>query len=268
MFKKSILAIIFLLLLLGVFAGGLPEVRAQEDTDKTATPAASTPAATPNSSATSQLKKRLERILGDQDSEKPEGEIAGYMGEVTRVNEEALAVKTHASNHIIPLDETIRMIKNNRPLPVEDVSVGAWILAVGTRVKNGDVSPTTIEVLTKPPVIKEHFIAMGTITAVNRSSISFIPRGQTDPVTLVAGRNAKIIDSDGDTIALAKLPRDVSAVVVGFMEANATTWSLSTLKTTVGMEGFKGTPTPTPTPVLRRSTTPNASPSATLSPTR
>ncbi len=262
MFKKPILAIIFLLLLLGFFAGGLPEVRAQEDIEKETT----TQEATPSSSATSQLKKRLERILGDQDAEKPEGEIAGYMGEVTRVNEEALAVKTHASNHIIPLDETIRMIKNNRPLPVEDVSVGAWILAVGTRVKNGDVSPTTIEVLTKPPVIKEHFIAMGTITAVNRSSVSFIPRGQTDPVTLVAGRNAKLIDSAGETIALTKLPKDVSAVVVGFMETNATTWSLSTLKTTVDMEGFKGTPTPTP--VLKRTTTPNASPSATQAPTR
>lgn len=254
MLQKSILAILLTLLgILGLFAGGLPQVRAQEE--ETAPSEAS-----PSASTTSQLKKRLERILGDQDADQPSSTIAGYMGEVTRVNEEALAVKTHASNHIIPLDESIRMIRNNRPLPVADVSVGAWVLAIGTRVKNGDVSPSTIVVLTTPPAQKEHFIAMGTIKEVSRSTVIFIPRGQTDPITLLAGRNSKLIDSAGETIALAKLPTDVSAVVVGFLEPNASTWSLSTLKMTVDMDDFKGSPTPTP--AAKRS----ASPSATLAP--
>lgn len=253
MIKSTILVILALLLLAGAFASGLPPVRAAED--------AIAEPSTPSASTTSQLKKRLERILGDQDGGNSPSGIAGYMGEVTRVNEDALAVKTHISNHIIPLDETISIIRNNRPIPVEDISVGTWVLAIGNRVKNGDVSPKTIVALTTPPKQRDQFVAMGIIKEVSRNTIIFIPRGQTEPVTLLSNRNSKLIDANGETLTLADLPTDVSVIVVGFLEPTGNPWSLSTLKTMVNMEDFKGSPTPTPV-VRPRS----ASPSATLAP--
>lgn len=258
MLKKYLLVIFVLLLLFGVFAGGLPAVRAVDEAATVGSSEETTePDSAPNPSTTSQLKKRLERILGQEDNQA--ASVAGYLGEVTRVNEDALAVKTHASNHIIPLDETISLMRGNKTISVADISVGTWILAIGNRVKNGDVSPKTIVALTTPPANKAQLVSMGTIKEISFNTILFVPRGQTDPIQILSGRNSKLIDSAGETLTLSQLPNDLSVVVVAYMDPTGNPWQLSTLKSTVALEDLKNSPTPTPAP-RRTSATPAPTP--------
>lgn len=218
--------------------------------------------ATPSASTTTQLKKRLEKILGDQDASASGEKIAGYIGEITRVSEEALAVKTPKGNQIIPLDESVRILKRDKPLPIKDISVGNWVIVVGTRTRNGDVSPARILVQAASLKPAEHIVSMGTIESVGRSSVQFIPRGQTESLTLNIGKNTKLTDSLGEPLDLKKLPTQVSAIAVALLSSNDN-WTISTLKTLVDMDEFKNsTPSPTPTPRTTPSSKPTPTPSS------
>lgn len=215
--------------------------------------------ASPSASTTSEIKKRLEKILGEQDENNSENKLSGFIAEVVRVTAEAITVKTPNGNQIIPIDESIKILKRNRPFSVENVEVGNWILGIGERVKNGDISPKIILVQTTSLAPKEHTIALGTIVEKTNSSVTFLPRGQEEPTSFQITRGSKISDSTDEPITIKELPTDVSAILVASSDNNK--WTVKSIRILIDMDEFKtsATPTPIPRPVVK-SPTPSASP--------
>jgi hypothetical protein len=230
---------------------------------------APSPSPTPASSAaketTLNLKERLQKILGDSDAQAQQRTLAGYIGEVTRVSEEAITLKTLTSSEIIPIDTDTKILKRNAPIPLKEVSVGNWVIVIGPREKNLAIKPELLLVQTTSLKPKEHMVAIGTIQGVTRTTVTMLPRGKSDPVTLTLTKTSKQIDADGEKIDPGKLPTDITAVVVGY--ASDSGWDVSTIKTMMRMAELKNaSPTPTPKATAKTTPRPSVSPRPSASP--
>ena len=231
-----------------------PKATATPEPTATPTPQPTAPALR---ESTVKLRERLQRILGDAD-DADSVKIGGYIGEITRVSEEALTLKTLTSSEIIPLSGVLKLMRRNQPISVSDLSVGNWVIVIGERGKSNAITPEIIMVQTASLKPRESLVTIGLIQEVTKTGVTIVPRGKTDQITLAFTKNSKLLDTDGDNIAQNKLPKDISAVIVGYATPNG--WELGTLKSTVRMEEIKNPATPTPTPTLRpvRSVTPRA----------
>ncbi len=194
---------------------------------------------------TTKLRERLQKLLGDQD-ENGDIQKAAYIGEVTRISEEAITLKTLIGSEIVPLEESTILLKRSQKIPVSDVNVGNWLIVIGTREKNRAIKPQLLMVQTADLKPREHLATIGAISEISASSISITPRGKNEALTFKVTKNSKLTDATGETMTLKTLPKDVAVVVVGFGTDNG--WELGTLKTMVSMAEYKSAPTPTPTP--------------------
>lgn len=204
------------------------------------------------------IRERLQRrILGDQDENTAGKQVrAAYIGQVTRVSDEAITLKTLVGTEIVPLEASVVLLKRTQPVPVTEVAVGNWLIVIGTREKNQSIRPELLLLQTVDLKPREHLVAIGVVTSTSSTSITVIPRGKTEPLTLTITKNSKLIDAVDEKMTIKTVPKDVSAIVVGF--TTATGWELGTLKTTVSMVEYKSA---TPTPAPPRTTTPRSSPS-------
>lgn len=263
--NKIILAILFMLAL----------VLTAATTTAAATPSPvpmATVAASPSSNqkdelaineTTAKLRERLQKILGDQDDTSDNTpEKAAYIGEVTRISDEAITLKTLVGTQIIPLDSSIILLKRTQRILISDVTVGNWVIVIGNREKNRSIRPEILMVQSTNLKPREHLATIGVVSETKGSTISLIPRGKTEPLMFSVTTNSKLIDAGGEKITLKTLPKDVTVVAVGF--ATDKGWELGTLKTTMTMAEYKSsaTPTPKPTYVPRKAT-----PKPTVSPT-
>lgn len=214
---------------------------------------------------TEKLRERLQKILGDQDdSGDGKRAKAAYIGEVTRISDEAITLKTLTGSEIIPLESSTILLKRTQRIPVADITVGNWVIVIGAREKNQSIKPELLLVQTGDLKPREHLATIGLVTETTPSSITLIPRSKTEPITFTVNKNTKLVDAGGEVLTLKTLPKDVSAVVVGY--ANDNGWELGTLKTTMSMSEFKSPATPTPKPIATpQKATPK--PAATPTPT-
>lgn len=235
-------------------------ISAAVGTDEEATPAGATTETT-SQDATIKLRERLQKILGDQDETAAGQTRAGYIGEVTRISDEAITLKTLAGSEIIPLEDTI-LLKRALRIPVSEVVVGNWIIVIGQREKNRAIKPELLLVQTTDLKPREHMVTIGDVSATTATSVTVVPRGKTEPITLSVNKNSLLTDSAGETILPRNVPQDISVIVVGFAQPNGS-WELGTLKTTVNLAEYKSTTSPSPSPVTKRATPRPATGSAT-----
>ncbi len=252
--KNTLPKLFSLVLVLSVFMSQLvPAAYAQSATasSKTASPSAALDDTDQNEVAvletTEKLRERLQKILGDQDSsDSAAKEKAAYIGEVTRISDEALTLKTLKGSEIIPIEPSTILLKQSKRIPVSDITVGNWLIVIGSREKNRTVRPEVLMVQATDLKPKEHLVSIGVVTGTTTTSVTLIPRGKTEPITLTLTRDSKLIDATGEKIAIKSVPKDVAAIVVGY--ATNSGWQLGTLKATISMSEYKSA-SPTPNPV-------------------
>lgn len=252
MFKILSPFLVFSLFLALMGSWSLP-IFAAVGTDTEATKAAEI-AETTTQDATIKLRERLQKILGDQDETASGMTRAGYIGEVTRISDEAITLKTLAGSEIVPLEDTI-LLKRALRIPVSEVAVGNWIIVIGQREKNRAIKPELLLVQTADLKPREHMVTIGDVSATTATSVTVVPRGKNEPITLTVNKNSLLTDSAGETILPRNVPQDISVIVVGFAQPNGS-WELGTLKTTVNLAEYKSSTSPTPTPAPVRKATP------------
>lgn len=199
---------------------------------------------------TVKLRERLQKILGDQDdADGVRQEKAAYIGAVTRISDEAITLKTLLGSEIIPLETSTILLKRTQRIPASEVVVGNWLIVIGTREKNRSIKPELLLVQTTDLKPREHMVTIGAVSATTGSTVTVVPRGKTDSITLSVTKNSKLVDATGEKMTIKDIPKDIAVIVVGFATTNG--WELGTLKSTVSMAEYKSAATPTPSPAAR-----------------
>lgn len=183
---------------------------------QSATPGAGTEAT--DSATTEELRKRIERVV-DERREQIKGVVedllgkkGAYIGQISRISEEAITVKQGETPTIIPISDTLVILQDATPLSIDKIEVGNWAIVLGTRSDNA-IEPEYLIISDLSLRPQNQLVKLGSIKNINRSQLVFIPRGTQDELTATIQRATKFQDSDGDTAAVTEFEADLSVLV-------------------------------------------------------
>lgn len=176
------------------------------------------PSATPEET-TMELKKRIEKVV-EEKREQVKGVISnllsdkhGFIGEVSRLSQEAITVKQNGDSRIIPITEDITIIKKGKKIKAEEIEVGNWVTVIGS----GSIEKFEPEfILVSPESLrpKDRTIALGSLTTVGKTALKIKPRGSSDEREFLIVKTSKLENVDGSAIKLADFDEDLSILVI------------------------------------------------------
>ena len=182
-----------------------------------------------------ELKKRMEKALSEA------GTVAGalttllsertsFVGEVTRVSQEAITVKQFSGNTIIPLTDTVELLKAGKKVSADDIEVGGWVSVLGTRDGN-QVDPEFVLVSATSLKPKDKLVVLASLSEITRTEIKFVPRSSQDGTeqTVKIDKNSTFESSDGSEAVRTDFEKDYSVLIVAQKNADEETYTLTTL---------------------------------------
>ncbi len=176
----------------------------------------------PDAETTQNLRERIENVVRER-SEQVQGAIdriaaqqRGFVGQVERVTEDSLTVRSPDGLEIFALDETV-MLKDNddETIGVDDLVVGAWATVVGT-IRDDSFQALQITIDEENPRPADHDLAIGKITAVDGDTLTLQQRAEDAEITVTFDSDTVFEDIDGTTLTEAALETDTQAVILQF----------------------------------------------------
>jgi len=177
-------------------------------------------AAEDNQETTESLRERIQNIV-EQQKEKVQsvlGEISnqrrGFVGQVVRVSETTLGLDVRGATRIVPLDETVTLMRSEAAIKTENIEIGSWAEVLGI-VDNND---SFVAKKITSPLPKPHFVALGTLKTIKASSLDFQPRGQETVLTVELTRNTVYQDNTGEETDSDEFVEDDQVLLVGYQQ--------------------------------------------------
>jgi hypothetical protein len=172
-----------------------------------------------SSKTTQKLKERIEKIV-EEKKDQIKGIInnldsnkQGFIGEVSRISEETITVKTNKATKIIPITDDVELLENNKKIELSDIAVGNWLVVMGV-IEDDTFRP--IRILVSDDTLRPlpSYITLGSINSIERYELIVKPRtGEEEmPITL----NSKTIyeDLNGEEIVRTDIEEDTQALII------------------------------------------------------
>lgn len=172
---------------------------------------------------TQNLKERIERVVQEK-KEAIKGAIdrmgtqkRGFIGEVQRISEETLTVRTNKGIRIVALnDPNITILKDSKPIKLESIVVGDWVVAMGFSEEDGTFTPRRLLLSSETLRPQDYKVDIGTITEIGRNTITFTSRQDVNPQQLTIAKTTTLEDVEGEEIALTDITTDLQVLVIGY----------------------------------------------------
>ena len=176
---------------------------------------------TPSETTTQNLRERIEKVVKEKQHQ-IKGVIdnisfqkQGFVGQLERLNEESLTVKTTSGTRIIPINEEVTFVKNSKNIKVADLAVDNWLVVMGY-LEDDTFSPKRILVSTTTLRPKSYTVQLGSIQEISKSEITFLPRSDGEPIEIALSKSSKYQDIDGQKILKTNLSKDLQALVIHY----------------------------------------------------
>ncbi len=226
-----------------VYAATTP-LKAASKSAETITSQGSSPSATAEET-TLELKKRIEKVI-EKSRDKVKGAVTnilsektGFIGEVTRLSQEALSIKQlNGDTKIIPLDESITLVKEGKKISPDSIEVGNWVIVIGNKTPSGDFEPEFIVVKSKSLRPKPKQVMIGTITKISKNGCTILPRGESEEKEFSFDSKAQYQNVDGATLKVTDFSKDVSVLVIAADEQNGES-EITTMRSLIDVKATK-----------------------------
>ena len=229
---------------------------------------AQSPSPSPSSTTTQKLKERIEKVV-EEKRDQVKGvidEISGkkraFIGEVQRVSEESLSLKTTKGNIIVPLTNQVILTKGNARISFSDIAVGDWIIAIGNRDRE-DFLPERIIVSGTSLRPTPKVITLGSIKSINRglTEMTITPRSGDAEQTFQLVKSTSYQDLEAANISNKSLAVDLQVLVIGKQKGdNVEAMVIRVLTSAASLPSIKPSPTPRAVSPVRTTPRPTASP--------
>jgi hypothetical protein len=198
----------------------LPNSLQAQTSSKTATATATTTSSASPSATTQNLRDRIEKIV-EEKRDQIKGVLdefdqkkRGTLGNVTRVSEESITIKTRKATEIIPLTSDVVIEKAGKSIKIGDIAVGDWAVVMGI-IDNDTFVPKRVLVSSTSLRPATPVVTLGTITKVERTQLEVTPRSGDSAFSIVTNTKTTYQDIKGDEIERADLKTDMQALVIG-----------------------------------------------------
>lgn len=172
-------------------------------------------------------KERLQRALQNQ-SEKIKGVLdelgsrkKGMVGEVQRVSETSITIKTNKATQIIAMSPNTKINKGTRGIDIDDIAVGEWAIVVSSE-EDDTLVPELVNISTVSLRPNPQIVTLGSVTSINalRTQLTVQTRAESEEKTFVLNRNTQYEDVNGNPAKVTNLSEDVQVLVVAQEESD------------------------------------------------
>ena len=231
--KKSLLYF-FLIIFSFVFLLTPPATVFAATASNSAQDSNASPSASPEET-TMELKKRIEKVV-EEKRDQIKSAISnllsdkhGYIGEVTRLSQEAITVRQNGDSRIIPITDDLTIIQKGKKIKAEQIEVGNWVTVIGTGAAE-KFKPEYIIVSAESLRPKDRVVMIGTLTAVGKTTVKVQQRGTSEVREYSVVKTSKLENIDGSAIKITDLEEDLSALVIATKNAKDG-WDIVRLRT-------------------------------------
>ncbi len=232
---------VFVSLVLGIAPSSAQEATEKETATKSAQETSETENAEPDET-TLELKKRIEKVV-EEKREQVKGAIedllsgkSGFIGEVFRVSEETITVTTPNGNVVVPIGESVQILKDGKDLMLEKVEVGNWVIVLGN-TQAETVVPDYIFVEENSLRTPNQVVTLGTLQSINTKQVVITKRGTGEEKTLTILKTSQFEDQDGEEARITDFEEEISVLVTGFETEDGL--ELSTLRSLALLSDIK-----------------------------
>lgn len=178
--------------------------------------------ATSSPQTTQNLKQRIERIV-EEKKDQIKGIInnldatkQGFIGQVTRISEETITIKTNKATKILPISNQVELLKGSTAIKLSDVAVDNWLVVMGV-IEEDNFNPVRILVSADDIRPKTYTVFLGTISDSDRTSFTITPRDNPDSKIEVTTNNKTLFeDLKGEEIDRADIETETQALIIAF----------------------------------------------------
>jgi cytochrome oxidase Cu insertion factor (SCO1/SenC/PrrC family) len=203
-----------------------------------------------------EIKKRLEKTIDDtkiKGTSDDQTQGYGFVGEITRVSEEAVTVSHSSSTTIVPLKD-VKIIKSKKEVELSELIVGNWVTVLGVREQSGTqasplasaksdqgFSPKFVVISSVSLQSKPKIVMLGSIASINTKSLSVLPRSGGEAQSFTIGKNSVFQNSNGAEVTQKQFEVDTNVLVVAStqvaeVEGAESTSTMTTVRSLVPLE--------------------------------
>lgn len=175
--------------------------------------------ASDSTKTTQNLRERIERIVEEKKEQirgvinNLESQKQAFIGQVIRISEETITVKTNKATRILPINPQVELLKGTSIIKLSDVAVDNWLVVMGV-LEDDDFRPIRILVSATDIRPKTYFIALGSVTELDKTTLTIKPRNAEEPVAITTNNKTIFEDLNGQVIARTDLEVESQLLVV------------------------------------------------------
>ncbi len=177
------------------------------------------PTAETTQETTQKLKERIERVV-DEKREQIKGVLTelskkkkGFVGEVQRVSENSITVKTRKSTQIIPLTDKVTITKQNKKIALTDIAIGDWAIVIGG-FKDDEFQPERLIISSTSLLPKPQIVMIGSVDGILRNKMTVTSRANAEKKEFLMVKASLYQDSNGDAIKATQVSTGVQALII------------------------------------------------------
>jgi len=177
------------------------------------------------SETTKNLRERIERIV-EEKRDQIKGVLTeidavrrGTVGEIQRVTEDSITIRSRTGTEIIPLSNTlypVTITKAGKTVKVSEIAVGNWLLALGV-IEDDDFQPIRLQISEDSLRPATRSVAIGTLDEIERAAITISARDGSGQVTYTTNKNTIYQDISGEEITAQDLEVEMQVVAAGII---------------------------------------------------
>lgn len=163
------------------------------------------------------IKNRLQQVVQERKNQiqgvTSEGQMKrGFVAHIKRVSEESITVETRQGPLIIPLNDNLVILDGNSEADSEDLEIDMEVTVMG--LQNGENFEAKRMLIHEDPLVsEERFIEIGTLTAIDRQSVTIQTR-QGEEKIYALNRTIAYEDNAGQTLRVNQIEEDQSIVIL------------------------------------------------------
>lgn len=177
--------------------------------------------ATSSPQTTQNLKARIERIVEEKKDQitgiinNLDSTKQGFIGQVIRISEEAVTVKTNKATRIIPITSDVELLKGTTRVKLSDLAVDNWLVVMGV-LEDDNFKPIRILVSAQDIRPRSYLTALGTISDSDKTTFTIVPRDNPEAIEVTTNTKTLYEDLKGEEIARTDIETDMQALVIAY----------------------------------------------------
>ena len=167
------------------------------------------------------LKERIQKVVKEKAIDEKVKEVAdktkqkrGFIGEVERVSDEILTIKTRRGTEILQVTDQVSLIKKGVKINLTDIEIGNNVVVIGF-VADNKFEPRRILVSSAPLRPTRKNVYIGNVANISNSSLTLLDRsGSQTQVSLRS--NTRYQDANGKkaTRDILQLNQDIILIAI------------------------------------------------------